>query len=196
MQKLHYRINDMFWSVQGEGFYLGRSALFIRLPGCNLACPWCDTKHNEERPVTITDIQHMARSQSSKLAVITGGEPLLNMTILGIIDVLKREGFYIACETNGTRPPVEGLNWITCSPKREANYEVNSELAERVNEYKFIVDEDFDFENVRKIGPRHVCWLVPEWNTQDKAIPRILEFIKTHPQWQLGCQAHKYQGVK
>ncbi len=132
-----YPINEIFYSIQGEGFHAGKPAVFIRLAGCNLNCPWCDTDHSKKMEMTEVEIKEKAieMSRSTSLVVITGGEPTfydlrpLSLVLSEGIDSKDIEYFCeVQVETNGTGPYVNELleakerlhiSWITLSPKHQ-----------------------------------------------------------------------------
>jgi len=115
------RVNEIFESIQGEGKYVGHPALFIRLSGCNLNCPWCDTKyHKEYHYMTVTDIVKTIRNQDNILVVWTGGEPLLQKE--DIIKVMKKIiwlPYLHMIESNATifDTEIHKLAEVTYSPK-------------------------------------------------------------------------------
>ena len=117
-----YRVNEIFYTLQGEGAHSGIPAVFIRFSGCNLRCPWCDTEFAEFTTMTAEQIVSEALNlydipnERRKMVVLTGGEPSLQVD-KPLIDALHAAGFYICIETNGTRPLPDGIDWITCSPK-------------------------------------------------------------------------------
>ena len=117
-----YKINEVFYTLQGEGAHSGIPAVFVRFSGCNLRCPWCDTEFSEFTEMTADEIVREALSlydipnERRKMLVLTGGEPSLQVDA-PLIDALHQAGFYICIETNGTRPLPDGIDWITCSPK-------------------------------------------------------------------------------
>ena len=120
-------ICEIFYSIQGEGFHTGRPAIFIRLAGCNLKCPWCDTDHKEimkkmdefEIARRVEEKVESFRNGYKILIVITGGEPTLyNLEPLCIVLREKTPGNVIALETNGTQDiPHAIIDWVTVSPK-------------------------------------------------------------------------------
>lgn len=120
-----YRVNEIFYTLQGEGAHSGIPAVFIRFSGCNLRCPWCDTDFTDFNEMTAEQIVAEAidlydiPNERRKMVVLTGGEPSLQVDT-PLIDALHAAGFYICIETNGTRPLPEGIDWITCSPKMVA----------------------------------------------------------------------------
>jgi organic radical activating enzyme len=117
-----YKINEVFYTLQGEGAHSGIPAVFVRFSGCNLRCPWCDTEFAEFTEMSADEIVREALSiydipnERRKMLVLTGGEPSLQVDT-PLIDALHAAGFYICIETNGTRPLPDGIDWITCSPK-------------------------------------------------------------------------------
>ena len=117
-----YKINEVFYTLQGEGAHSGIPAVFVRFSGCNLRCPWCDTEFSEFTEMSADEIVREALSlydipnERRKMLVLTGGEPSLQVDT-PLIDALHQAGFYICIETNGTRLLPDGIDWITCSPK-------------------------------------------------------------------------------
>jgi len=117
-----YKINEVFYTLQGEGAHSGIPAVFVRFSGCNLRCPWCDTEFSDFTEMSADEIVREALSlydipnERRKMLVLTGGEPSLQVDA-PLIDALHAAGFYICIETNGTRPLPDGIDWITCSPK-------------------------------------------------------------------------------
>ena len=125
-----YRVNQIFYSLQGEGRNTGRAAAFVRFAGCNLRCPFCDTEFDSYREMTADEIlQEIAQLSSflsplsslhsplsSRLVVLTGGEPTLQVDE-HFVDLLHQEGYEVVMESNGTRPAPRNLDWLTVSPK-------------------------------------------------------------------------------
>jgi len=195
---MQYYINDLFWTVQGEGFHAGRRALFVRMPYCNLACSWCDTSFNSYQKIEVDEFQKIATSESAKFAVITGGEPMMNRHTPIIVAHLKNLGFEIACETNGTFPIVPGIDYPTCSPKRDADYFIHPDALPVVKEFKYVVDEGFDFSILEKhaVDDGRRYSLSPEFGNMQASVEKIIEYIKGNPQWRLNLQTHKWIGAK
>jgi len=168
------RINDIFYSLQGEGYNTGRAAVFVRFAGCNLRCPFCDTEFDTHREMTDDEIvaeisryevrdaryENSMEADSSigsnlaprtshlaprkPLVVLTGGEPTLQVDE-AFVDLLHRHGFEVAMESNGTRPAPQNLDWLTVSPKLRG--ERREERGERVpDELKVVFDENTDPE--------------------------------------------------
>ncbi len=114
------RVNEIFYSLQGEGRFTGTAAIFIRLSGCNLRCSFCDPRHDDYTLYTENDIVAAIASYPARHVVITGGEPTLQLTRL-LVDKLHEAGKFVQIETNGSialEPDVvAAIDWITCSPK-------------------------------------------------------------------------------
>lgn len=113
-----YRINEIFYSLQGEGYHTGTASVFIRLSGCNLRCDFCDTRHESGTMMSLPQIvEQVNRYPLAPLIVLTGGEPSLwidDDLIIGLKSLTRKR---IAIETNGTRHLPDGIDWVTLSPK-------------------------------------------------------------------------------
>lgn len=199
--KLH--INDLFWTLQGEGHFTGRRALFVRLPYCNYDCPWCDTEYNSYKTWSESDFEAFALQESARFAVITGGEPLFNKDLPRILNLLKKHGFYIACETNGSQEPSDAIDFVTTSPKKytkgkHPEYFIHPTLASKTSEWKYVVDSEFDFGILERHKPynKGVYYsLSPEFGAMKENTERIIAFIKKNPQWKLSLQTHKWINI-
>lgn len=195
------QINDLFWTLQGEGLWTGRRALFVRLPFCNYNCPWCDTEYNSFQKISEDEFEKFCNQESARFAVITGGEPLAHKDLPRIIMLLKKMGFYIACETNGSFPVPEGIDFPTVSPKKYSQnkwpeYYIDHQTFERAKEFKYVVDSNFDFSilerhNVKTNKDVRLS-LTPEYSTMTEQLPKIIAYIQKNPQWQLNLQTHKW----
>ena len=110
------KINEIFYSLQGEGFHTGTPAVFVRFSGCNLKCGFCDTQHEEGRMMSDDEIVSEVCKYPCRMVILTGGEP--GLWIDGkLTAALHAVGKYIAIETNGTCVLPEDIDWVTCSPK-------------------------------------------------------------------------------
>jgi organic radical activating enzyme len=195
---MDYKINDLFWTFQGEGREWGRRALFVRLPYCNLKCSWCDTEFNSFTKYTRKEFLDVLDQERSRFAVITGGEPMMNKQTPQIVAELQHRGFFIACESNGTFPIVDGIDFVTVSPKKDAQYKISADAFAKAHEFKYVVDEGFDFEMLKRHnttdGRRYS--LSPEFNNFNQQVKVIENFIIDNPTWRLNLQTHKWIGVK
>lgn len=113
-----YRINEIFYSLQGEGFHTGTPAVFVRFSGCNLRCAFCDTQHQTGENMSLEEIANeIEKHPIAPLVVLTGGEPSLFIDEAFVAVLKQKTGKRIAIETNGTRPLPSNLDWVTFSPK-------------------------------------------------------------------------------
>ena len=191
------RINDIFYSLQGEGHNTGRAAVFVRFAGCNLRCPFCDTEFETYREMTDEDIVAAVEALCPQpvLVVLTGGEPTLQADE-AFIDLLHSRGFEVAMESNGTRPAPRNLDWLTVSPKGKVACGTR-----QPDELKVIFDEDTDPEAfLTSVAPSTALYLQP-CDTGDAErnaciTDRCVDYIKRHPQWRLSLQTHKLAGFK
>ena len=198
-------VHEQFYSFQGEGFYAGRAAYFIRLFGCPVHCPWCDsagTWHPEHIPKKIQrlDVDKLAEAAASTLAeftVITGGEPAIH-DLSELCEALKKAGQAVHLETSGAFPLKGNFDWITLSPKRwKLPLEENIHIAD---EFKLIIDAPSSIEEyISIIGHKNVpIWLHPEWSLHEDAtiLNTITEWIKQHgAPYRGGWQLHKNYGA-
>lgn len=193
--KKMYRVNEIFSSVQGEGTWLGRPVTFIRLAGCNLRCPWCDTDFSKWEEMDFEEIKDRIEHRS---VVITGGEPLLQY-VKPLITSLRTElGCVVAYETNGTLP-MPYADWIVCSPKYQNNY-VFDQSAARPNELKYVVDEGFNAdwaipEEVRQSYAYRI-WLQPESSDMLSNWRECYRLAVKDDRLRVGLQLHKLMEVK
>ena len=185
------RVNDIFYSLQGEGRNTGRAAIFIRFAGCNLKCPFCDTDFSQYKEMSDEAILNRIKSYPSRFVVLTGGEPSLQVDRL-LVDLLHSHGYELAMETNGTHPIVDGIDWITCSPK-------GNTVIKRCNELKCIFEETTQNPDDHGISAEYK-YLQPcdvqdaERNAQ--IVKRCFDYILQHPEWRMSLQTHKLVGFK
>ena len=191
---------EHFYTLQGEGFYSGKAAYFIRLGGCDVGCTWCDVKESwdaTKHPVlTATEIVHHAAKHKGDIAVITGGEPGMH-DLTTLCKALHKAGFKTHIETSGAHPLSGDLDWVTLSPKKfKAPL---SECLVRADELKVVVYHKSDFQwaefHATGVGPECRLYLQPEWSKREMITPLIIDYIKDHPQWQLSLQTHKYINI-
>lgn len=178
------KINEIFYSLQGEGFHTGTPALFIRFSGCNLKCSFCDTKHEEGEWMSDEDIVAKAKECPAKMVVLTGGEPSLWIDE-AFVENLHQAGKYVCIETNGTHPIPDSVDWITCSPKGAPV------VLTRIDEVKVVYTGDEDVEPYLTL-PAQVHFLQP---CSCKNTQEVVAYIQEHPQWRLSLQTHKWIGI-
>ena len=188
---------EMFYTLQGEGYHQGKAAYFIRLAGCDVGCVWCDVKESwdaSKHPVlSIEEIVTSALAHPARLAIITGGEPLL-YNLDALTTALKKAGFEINMETSGSSPMSGKWDWVCLSPK---NFKAPlSESIAAASELKVVIFNKHDFEwaetYAKQVPASCKLYLQPEWDKANEMMPLIIDYVKTHPKWELSAQLHKY----
>ena len=194
------KVIEIFESIQGEGRWVGTPVTFIRLAGCNLHCPWCDTKESwgdAGEEMTIAEILEKVNSYRSSIVVITGGEPTIQTLLSNLISTLNSNGYYVAIETNGTNKITHecGIKWITCSPKPESQYRVACDA----DEIKLVITEDFDeivLQNLTLTYNKDI-WLQPEGSNMQAMWKRCYDLaMKYKGNVRVGVQLHKLMEVR
>jgi len=208
-----YTVKEIFYTLQGEGANAGRPAVFCRFSGCNLwtgrepdrataICDFCDTDFVGVGPdggkfATAADLASAvaakwpAGTHDYRLVVCTGGEPLLQLDAAAV-DAFHAEGFEVAVETNGTREPPAGLDWICVSPKARAEL-----VLRRGNEIKLVYPQPGldpgQFESLAF----DQFFLQPMDGPASAANTRAaLAYCLEHPRWRLSIQTHKLLGIR
>jgi len=190
-------VMEHFYTIQGEGYHQGKAAYFIRLAGCDVGCVWCDVKEswdaaNHQR-YTISEMASWVEKAGAKLAVITGGEPLMH-NLVSLTTALLEKGIATNLETSGSHPLSGKWSWICLSPKKfKAPLQHILPLA---NELKVVIFNKSDFAWAEKFAAEmnSECklYLQPEWDKAAQVLPLIIDYIKAHPEWELSVQVHKY----
>lgn len=207
-------VMESFYTIQGEGFYQGSAAYFIRLGGCDVGCVWCDVKDSwdasKHPQVSINAIIEQAVQEVNQpatsnqqlatvnavLAVVTGGEPLMH-NLDALTAALHQKGFKTNIETSGSSPLSGSWDWICLSPKK-----FKAPLPEVVpfaNELKVVIFNKHDFAwaetYAAQVAPTCKLYLQPEWDKASTITPLIIDYIKANPKWELSLQLHKYINV-
>lgn len=192
------KINEIFCSLQGEGYHTGTAAVFVRFSGCNLHCPFCDTEHGEGTMMEDEEIADAVASfPAAPLVVLTGGEPSLFID-RGLVGLLKRRtGKMIAVETNGTRPLPDNVDWVTLSPK-DAFSDGAEVVLDRCDELK-VVYAGQPLERYFSMKADH--YFLQPCHTADaigcrRAIADTVEAVLRDPRWRLSLQTHRYLGIR
>lgn len=193
-----YRVNDIFYSIQGEGRNTGRAAVFVRFSGCNLACPFCDTDFGRYEELSADAILSRMTERvgtigggTRPLVVLTGGEPTLQADV-PLIDRLHQAGYgEVAMESNGLLEPPPNLDWLTVSPKGRAAVRHANELKVlfdgRTAVGTYGIEADYYYLQPCDVGDA----------VRNAAITQgCIDFIRRHPQWRLSLQTHKLAGFK
>lgn len=193
-------VMEHFYTIQGEGTYSGKAAYFIRLAGCDVGCVWCDVKASwqiaEEEIMPVQELVEAAASHPSRIAVITGGEPLLH-DLTELTTLLHRKGFQVHIETSGAHPLSGSVDWVCLSPKKFK--QPVSSIYESADELKVIIYNKKDFEwaehEAAKVSNSCRLFLQPEWSQREKVMPWMVDYVKNHPQWEISLQIHNYLAI-
>lgn len=191
-------IMEHFYTIQGEGKFTGHAAYFIRTAGCDVGCPFCDVKESwsihEDQWMSTADL--VTTVDQAKIAVITGGEPLLHQ-LDDLTKKLNENNIRTHIETSGSSMLSGHWDWITLSPKKrkmplEQSWKAANELKiviSRVNDFKFAE------ECAAQVSEECLLYLQPEWDKSDDILPTIISYIKKHPKWKMSLQTHKYMDI-
>ena len=190
---------EAFYTIQGEGYYKGTAAYFIRIGGCDVGCHWCDVKESWDpnlHPPTSIEIISSQAQQYAKTIVVTGGEPLMwDMDPLTYL--LKTKGMQTHIETSGAYPLTGQWDWICLSPKKAK--EPLGEIYAHADELKMIIHnrDDFKFAEAQaaKVSPSCKLYLQPEWSKRDKMMPEMVAYVMKNPKWIMSLQTHKYLNI-
>lgn len=203
-----YLVHEIFASLQGEGLQSGRVAVFLRFAGCNLwsgheadrataRCRFCDTdfvggsRYLDAGSLADAVLAHWPSGRENRLVVITGGEPGLQLDA-PLVMALRRLGFRVAVESNGTLPLPEGLDWICISPKAGAPLVVT-----RGDELKLVYPQsDLDPAIFESLDFAHFLLQPMDGPAREANTVQALHYCLDHPHWRLGVQLHKILGLR
>jgi len=202
------RIAEIFASLQGEGLRQGEPTVFVRLAGCNLRCAWCDTKSawrgGAEVPVAgvLMAVRVVRQTFPATWVCLTGGEPLLQ-DVGPLIRALRRDGFRVQVETNGTRDCPAGVDWLTVSPK-PPRYAVRAALVKKAREVKLVVSRDLtrgDVAATRRRFPASTPLILQPHGTVAWSLKKAWRLLaeaarRGAPNVRLMVQLHKVLKVK
>jgi len=193
MIAMAYPVNEIFYSLQGEGRFTGTPAVFVRFAGCNRRCAFCDTDFSVSTPMTAMEILAEASKYPARHVVFTGGEPTLSLDG-ALCRAFKERGYFLHIETNGSNPvPVE-IDWVTCSPK-ERPWDID-----RIDELKVV----FTGQDVEAIADAFVesgCeGLHPSVMSLQPCsganVAETVDYVLEHPRWCLSLQTHKLLDIQ
>lgn len=191
------KVNEYFYSLQGEGFFAGKPAVFVRFSGCNVRCPFCDTKHQYGVFCIAEQLYDAIKDYPTKFVVLTGGEPTLH-DIEPFVEILHKNGYFVAMETNGTNNVPAGVDWLTLSPKFEFAEGAYIKLR-ACNELKVVFTGENDFSLYDNIYAEH--YYLQPCDTGDKTknkqiVEQCVEYIKANPKWKLSLQTQKILNIR
>ena len=213
---MSYSVKEIYYTLQGEGVHAGRPAVFLRFTGCNLwsgrdqdrqkgpggCSAWCDTDFvgtdgpGGGRFQTATALANAVSeawrqgARSRPFVVCTGGEPLLQLDA-PLVTALHTAGFEVAIETNGTREPPPGIDWICVSPK------AGSALVLRTgNELKLVFPQsDAEPDRFERLDFAHFLLQPRDDEDRPHNTMAAVQYCLDHPQWRLSLQTHKLVGI-
>ena len=191
---------EAFYSIQGEGFFAGRPAYFLRIGGCDVGCHWCDVKESwdpELHPLTTVEkIIHDINKYPVDTVVITGGEPLM-WNLNKLTKSLRDKGLQVHLETSGTFQKKGEFDWICLSPKKFQP--AIDEIKLIANELKVIVcnKHDLQWAEEQANGVLDNCklYVQPEWSKKQEVFPLIVDFVQRNKKWSISLQTHKYMNI-
>ncbi len=191
---------EHFYTLQGEGYFSGEAAYFIRLAGCDVGCVWCDVKESWEvqgHPVlSYVDLEKIVSQITCKLVVITGGEPTL-YDLNPLVDLLHQYGKFVSLETSGTNPLLGKVDWYTFSPKKFKAPVADAFV--HASELKIVIYHKSDYkwaeELAEKVPSTCKFYLQPEWSKKEQLLPELIEYVKSNPKWRVSLQTHKYLDI-
>ncbi|NES98611.1 MAG: 7-carboxy-7-deazaguanine synthase QueE [Desertifilum sp. SIO1I2] len=195
-----YPIVESFHSVQGEGYWTGTNAFFIRLAGCDVHCPWCDTKlswkASRHPQQSVIELGKLAASVNPAIVVVTGGEPLMH-DLTALTETLRAHSLHVNLETSGAHPLSGQFDWITLSPKTFLPPEAS--IYPHVNELKVVIANPKDLEWAtlqQSLVPESAFkYLQPEWNSRQSQ-KLVFDYVLQHPEWRISLQTHKFLGIQ
>lgn len=194
-------VMETFYSIQGEGYYQGQAAYFIRLAGCDVGCVWCDVKESwdagQHEIKSVEELVRDVQQTNTQIVIVTGGEPMM-YDCAELTQALHNEGYHTHLETSGAYPISGAWDWICLSPKK-FKAPLNEALA-KADELKVVVFNQSDLAwadlHASKVSKECLLYLQPEWSKEKEVLPLITDMIQSHPEWKLSLQIHKYMGVR
>jgi len=210
----NYAVKEIFFTLQGEGYHTGRAAVFCRFAGCNLwsgresdrasaICSFCDTDFvglgpdggrfasADELADAVASCWPVECNGEGRFVVCTGGEPLLQLDA-PLVGALHARGFLVAIETNGTRLPPQGLDWICVSPKARADL-----VLANGNELKLVYPQvGAEPERYEELAFEHYFLQPMDGPALVENTRAAVRYCQQHPRWRLSLQTHKILGIR
>ncbi len=194
-----WKVNEIFHSLQGEGYHTGTASVFIRLSGCNLHCAFCDTRHEAGTMMSLPEIvEQVMQYPKAPLIVLTGGEPSLWIDDDFVTCLKQMTGKRIAIETNGTHPLPHGIDWVTLSPKTGIGNSGDVPLAVTTCDELKVVYLGQDLAQYNNITATHrylqPCW-VDDVEQCRRNMQSTVQAVLDNPTWRLSLQTHRILGI-
>jgi 7-carboxy-7-deazaguanine synthase len=193
-------VMEDFYTIQGEGFYQGHAAYFVRLAGCEVGCVWCDVKESWDASlhpvISVSDIVGRVKKSNSAIVVITGGEPAM-YDLSFLTQSLQQAGLRTHIETSGVYPLSGSWNWVCFSPKK---FKLpHPSIFTQAHELKVVIYNKTDIawaeEFAEKVNGQCELFLQPEWSKEKEMLPLIIDYVKANPRWKVSLQIHKYMNI-
>ena len=210
---MKYRMREIFSTVQGEGRNTGLPATFVRFAGCNLNCPWCDTRRHMKEMLSLSEIMASVRKLKNRAVVVTGGEPTMVPGLGEVLSRLKAEGYWLALETNGLKDirEIEMFDYVAVSPKYfyRTKYTVESVL-KKADEVRIVAESSGMEDFCRKMRERiaatdyYISPLDENGKMHYRRAFNLMQKLNSSPSmktapwppWSISIQTHKVLGVK
>lgn len=200
---IKYKVNEIVYSLQGEGARLGFPQIFLRFSLCNLACTFCDTDFEKFTEMSDNDIINKLKEYPCKNIHLCGGEPSLQ-TDKNLIDKLHEAGYFISIETNGTNKLIDGIDYVVVSPKI-SNKKLHESFGDKVvDEIKYVLRKGQKFPKPSIKAKNY--FISPIFSWTDVIQPNLeycIELIKNQNfkeqngiVWRLNTQNHKYWKIR
>jgi len=190
-------IMEEFYTLQGEGYQMGKAAYFVRIGGCDVGCTWCDTKESWDAklfpPVDVMPFVERVSQTPAKTIVVTGGEPS-RYPLDYFTSTLKKCGVSTMIETAGVMPLTGTWDWVCLSPKKYTP--PHDSVYQMANELKVVIQTAADIEwaekNAALVHEDCLLFLQPEWSKSEEIMETLTNYVMNNPKWRISLQAHKY----
>ena len=193
-----YNLVEIFESLQGEGRNTGRPVVFVRLAGCNLACPWCDTDVGRRFGLSLEDLVAEVKTHRAKSVILTGGEPTIQKGMPELVAALKGAGYWIGVETNGTNEPewLKSVDYVACSPKAEFS---DALRLSRANEVRIVASSPAVIDFARAVRTKIAAtdyYISPCAHGEDIDFATAKDVLSRLEGFSLSVQLHKVLGFR
>lgn len=195
---MKYELVEIFESLQGEGRNTGRPCVFVRFAGCNLSCPWCDTDIRARFSLSLDELVAEVKSYRSRSVILTGGEPTIVAGMPELVAALKREGFWLAVETNGTNEAdwLAFVDYVACSPKAEFPDSLRLTAADEVRVVASSEDAAEFCESMRRRIKATDYYVSPCERNGEIDFATAKAVLSRLDGWSLSVQLHKILGFR
>ena len=191
-----YELVEIFESLQGEGRNMGRPCVFVRFAGCNLKCPWCDTDVTKRFSASLDELLAELGQYKAKSVILTGGEPTMQKEMPELVAALKKAGYWIGVETNGTNDAdwLGFVDYVACSPKRGASVR----LVE-ADEVRVVAEDEATADFCRKVRRQIAAtdyYVSPCDHDGQIDFATAKSVLSQLAGWSLSVQLHKMLGFR